>query len=98
MPSVALVKNDFNGNFTAPEDKKKNQKGQGSFAAPTLNNPNRTFEPPPKLSAEQMRRQQSLEEKMKEISLLIETAESENKKEEYLQTYAQLASELESLL
>ncbi len=98
MPSVALIKNDFNEKLTAPENTNNNQKNQSSFAAPSLGNPNRTFQETPKLSSEQMKRKQSLEEQMKEVSLLIETADSENKKEEYLQTYAQLASELESLL
>ena len=47
-------------------------------------------------SPEKMQRRLEIETNMKELSLLIETAE-EAKKEEYLLQYAMLAAELESL-
>lgn len=85
MPGVALIKNDF-----VPEPPSQNlmQKQVSGLNMPTTS----------PASAEKIRRKQELEARMKEVSLLIETAENLSKKEEYVELYAQLAAELDALL
>jgi hypothetical protein len=98
VPSVALIKNDFHPDLSpiSPQEREKQ-------ISPLLNDPRADrgasfIKRRPALSPEKQQRKKELEEKMKEVSLLIETAESEEKKEEYLQRYAELAAEMEALL
>lgn len=91
LPGVALVKNNFkpeplpSGSAASPFTQQKSQS--------RLSTPQKAQMPPEKLQ-----RHRDLEARMKEVSLLIETAENEEKREEYVQAYAQLAAELDALL
>jgi hypothetical protein len=85
MPGVALIKNDF---VPEPPIESPFQKQDSGLSMPTTN----------LASAEKIKRKQELEARMKEVSLLIETAENLSKKEEYVELYAQLAAELDALL
>jgi hypothetical protein len=97
LPSVALLKNGFNPGISTSPNLQNTDQIENSSAKGLLKGapgPARTSE----ISPERVARQKAVEEQMKEISLLIDTAESEEKKNEYVQTYAQLAAELEALL
>lgn len=54
--------------------------------------------PTPAVPNEKIARRQALEEQMKELSLLVQTAENESKRDDYLMQYAALAAELDALL
>lgn len=54
--------------------------------------------PTPAISNEKIARKQALEEQMKELSLLVQTAENESKRDDYLMQYAALVAELDALL
>ncbi len=106
MPGVALVRNGFTPLLQTVQPGDLNPspapttsinsltRPEGPSAAGML--PGRpTIAVPP--SPEKTQRRLEIEANMKELSLLIETAE-EAKKEEYLLQYAMLAAELESLV
>lgn len=102
-PSVALVKETSGPEIVAPT--KHEFSLRPSLHGDSLNprpgmfsGASSSFQQPTRLSPEKLRRKKELEDQMKEVSLLIETAESEAKKEEYLQDYAGLAAEIEALL
>jgi len=107
MPGVALVRDSFTpllqasrpenlnssaapatsiNSLTRPEE--PSAAGAFTYGRPTI-----TVSPSP----EKMQRRLEIEAKMKELSLLIETAE-ETRKEDYLLQYAMLAAEIESLV
>jgi hypothetical protein len=96
MPGVALLKDNFvpdSAVFSTPSA------ASPTAGAPTLNESDRFGLNNPATaiqSPEKLQRRRKIEERMREISLLIETAENEDKKDEYLQLYAQLAAELEA--
>ena len=106
MPGVALVRNNFAPLLQASQPEAPNSStasltsinsltsqetpAAGAFAC---SRPTNTVSPSP----EKTQRRLAIEAKMKELSLLIETAE-EVKKEEYLLQYAMLAAEIESLV
>ena len=83
LPGVALVKNNFVPEITP------GQVGTKTMPAP---------EPSPTTGTNNHQRRIAIEAKMKEISMLIDTAENQDKREEYVQLYAQLATELNSML
>lgn len=89
MPGVALIKNNFVPENT-PETSVATmmQKNTGGLFAPSAAAP----------APAKLQRRAELEARMKEVSLLINTAENEGKREEYVQVYAQLAAELDALL
>lgn len=106
FPSVALLKNDFKpalldttsafaGNAGPTSFARLQPAGTGSsfpsYAAPG----SPAIANPP--SPEKLQRKKSIEEQMRELSILVETA-SADKKEEYLLQYAILAAELDSLI
>ncbi|MGM0598561.1 MAG: hypothetical protein ACQETH_01975 [Candidatus Rifleibacteriota bacterium] len=98
FPGVALIKD----NFAPPSEVSVPRGTQNSQTEPekdySYNVSSKPFKNSPSLSPEQRKRKETLEEQMREISLLIDTAESEEKKEKYLQVYAGLAAEMEALL
>ncbi len=104
MPGVALVRNGFKSLLPAGQPDAVSSSpatGINSITRPEgpvtagMFTPGRpTIAVPP--SPEKMQRRLEIEAGMKELSLLIETAE-EARKEEYLLQYAMLAAELESL-
>lgn len=99
FPGVALIKDNFKPQpeVRVPKGKRPDSeaKSKQSFSYPVSNKP---FKKSPALSPEQLKRKEALEEQMREVSLLIDTAETEEKREEYLQVYAGLAAEMEALL
>jgi len=52
----------------------------------------------PVLSPEKLQRRKQLEAQMQEVSLLIQTAANEEKKQEYSMQYAMLAAEIEAIV
>ncbi|MFZ5949122.1 MAG: hypothetical protein ACOYXC_00335, partial [Candidatus Rifleibacteriota bacterium] len=85
MPGVALIKEGFNPEPVA-----------GPSTLPSQ--PAISFSPNSAASGEKLQRRQALEARMKEVSMLIDTAENESRREEYVQIYAQLAAELDAIL
>ncbi|MEW6712684.1 MAG: hypothetical protein AB1403_22895 [Candidatus Riflebacteria bacterium] len=85
MPGVALIKEGFN-----PEPVAESRTFQAQSAI--------SFNPTSAASGEKLQRRQALEARMKEVSMLIDTAENESRREEYVQMYAQLAAELDAIL
>lgn len=103
MPGVALVRDGFTPllQTSRPETRISPATSINSLTSPEdpttasmFAQRRPTIAVPP--SPEKMQRRLEIEAAMKELSLLIETAE-EAKKEEYLLQYAMLAAELESL-
>ncbi len=90
FPGVALIKDNFSPPAAAEPAVEK--KFPGAMPAPVISRP--TVAAP---SPEKQQRRQQLEMQMRELSLLIETAEPD-KKEHYLLQYAMLAAELDSTL
>ena len=98
FPGVALIKDDFTppAQVSVPKGKQNTKtEPEQDFSYSVSSKP---FKNSPALSPEQLKRKEKIEEQMREVSLLIDTAESEEKKEEYLQVYAGLAAEMEALL
>jgi len=107
MPGVALVRNGFTPLLQASQPEPLNSSAVSATSINSLTRPEGpatagmftpgrpTIAVPP--SPEKMQRRLEIEAKMKELSLLIETAE-ETKKEDYLLQYAMLAAEIESLV
>lgn len=107
MPGVALVRNGFTPLLQTSRTEDPNPSPSPTISINSLTRPEGpatagmfspgrpTIAVPP--SPEKMQRRLQIETDMKELSLLIETAE-EAKKEEYLLQYAMLAAELESLV
>lgn len=105
-PSVALLKNDFSpldssrfpANTTENPTRINSLVNSDSAPAPVhsaglVSRPTVTNQPSP----EKLQRRHQLESAMRELSLLIETAEPQ-KKEDYLLQYALLAAELDSII
>ncbi|HNX74549.1 MAG TPA: hypothetical protein PLM07_10725 [Candidatus Rifleibacterium sp.] len=99
FPGVALIKN----NFSLPATPASSSE---SAKAPELNAVPATTQQFPQLSKpmsarpitpEAMQRRLLLETRIRELSLLIDTAEPD-KKEDYLLQYAMLAAELDSII
>ncbi len=91
LPSVALIKGRNSVETTAPEvSLEKN------ISRSMLTSPLSTIDATPALSQEKLQRKSEIEERMRELSLLIETAEPE-KTEGYSLQYAMLAAELEAI-
>ena len=99
FPGVALIKNGFSlatnlagssENVTKPE---RSAAPSTSHRLPELSKPMHTGA----LTPEAMQRRMLLETRIRELSLLIDTAEPD-KKEDYLLQYAMLAAELDSII
>ncbi|GAB4271955.1 MAG: hypothetical protein Kow0029_10140 [Candidatus Rifleibacteriota bacterium] len=105
MPSVALIKGSeplitsAPGKNTPSMQKECKNPDPKFFGKPKVQNlTGNRLSSQPVISHENLQRRKAIESEMKEISLLIETAESEEKKQDYLMRYASLAAELEALL
>jgi len=85
MPGVALIKEGFNPEPVAEFSTRQTQSAI-------------SFNPTSAAAGEKLQRRQALETRMKEVSMLIDTAENESRREEYVQMYAQLAAELDAIL
>lgn len=97
-PSVALIKFDADKTVEGNLPPTKNQ--DSSFCSQPLALVKDTPISAPQATAsdEQISRKSQIESQMKELSLLINTADEEAKKQEYSVQYALLASELDSIL
>ncbi len=89
FPGVALIKENF---IPPPAVTSSEKRSCETAPAPVISRPAAAAPSPEKLQ-----RRQQLEMQMRELSLLIETAEPD-KKENYLLQYAMLAAELDSTL
>ena len=98
FPGVALIKDNFKPQAEVSLPKSRQEPETKTGQNNSFNFSPKPFRKTPALSPEQLKRKEELEEQMREVSLLIDTAETEEKKEEYLQVYAGLAAEMEALL
>jgi hypothetical protein len=98
LPMVALIKNDFDKTVESDEPPVKNQTESFANQPFALIKSSAPISSSNEVTNEALTRKDQIEAQMKELSLLISTADEAAKKAEYSMQYALLATELDSIL